>query len=511
MMRSRKHAGTSKPGGSAEGGAASSHEKAGRTSLMGGGSKDILSSKVLAGIIVFVILFGFLFESYESRQGGKSVQTTSVVPGVSLLSPEEDSALESDSDGQIYHVIFSTDCGGYQAWQSYMTFYRAMKIKQPGHVTRIASGCTDEEKVQIEAWFNLHIRHMSQRFHLLLTPNFSAVKDEKGNIVGDYKFFNKPFGLKYFLEKFDLIDYDGAGAFPKTQDAIVILIDPDMSMLRPINKDFTSDANTVISKARKDHIIGRTVEHGKPFAQLYGFQSQFLKLDMEKIGGKDSRLLTTTHEEGRLYYPIGPPYLATVKDMYQIALKWTEFVPRVHEQYPHLLAEMFAASLAAAHLDLKHQLINSLMISDTHTGDSEGWPLIDDIPAKEVCSVGRGDHADLKKYPLPNVVHLCQRYSLGKDWFFGKRKIPHDVYDCANPLFEEPPDNVATMFDYKWPPNAKEKTDLTPQMAKREAFMLCHLTTTLNEAAEYYKRSACGKKANLKKSMKVADLFRGKR
>jgi hypothetical protein len=32
---------------------------------------------------------------------------------------------------------------------------------------------------------------------------------------------------------------------------------------------------------------------------------------------------------------------------------------------------------------------------------------------------------------------------------------------------------LATAFDYKWPPNAK-KTDLTPVMAKREAFMVCH-------------------------------------
>ena len=279
-------------------------------------------------------------------------------------------------------------------------------------------------------------------------------------------------------------------------------------MLRPITKDFTSDRDVIIHKSRLDHIIGRTVEHGKPFAQTYGFASQFLKLDLAQIGGPDSPLLTTTHEEGRLYYPVGPPYVATVSDSYAIALKWSEFVPKVHKQYPHLLAEMFAYSLAAAHLDLKFQLIQSLMISDTHTGDGEGWALIDQMPADQVCQIAR--EADYKTHPLPHVVHLCQRYSVGKEWFFGKRRIPHDVFECPNPLFEEPPDDIALKYDFKWPPNAKDKTDLTPEMVKREAFMICHLTRTINEAAEYYKRSACrgSTKANLNRSMKVADLFK---
>jgi hypothetical protein len=113
---------------------------------------------------------------------------------------------------------------------------------------------------------------------------------------------------------------------------------------------------------------------------------------------------------------------------------------------------------------------------------------------------------DYRKYPLPHVVHFCQRYSLGQDWFFGKKKIPHDVYDCPSPLFEEPPDNLATLYNYKFPPNG-ERTDLTVTQAKREAFMICHLTNVLNEASEYYKRSACVSNANMKRSKKVADLF----
>lgn len=322
-----------------------------------------------------------------------------------------------------------------------------------------------------------------------------------------HQFFNKPHGLKFWLEHSDLLDYDAqTDTFPKTKDQIVILIDPDMSLLRPITKDFTSDEDVIISKTRQQHIIGRTVEQGKPFAQQYGFASQFLKLNLEEIGGPDSRLMQVSNEEGRLYYPVGPPYIATVTDSYEIAKKWSEFVPKVHKQYPHLLAEMFAYSLAAAHLDLKFQIIQSLMISDTHTGAGEGWELIDQLPANEVCQIARD--ADYSKYHFPHVVHMCQRYSVGKEWFFGKRKIPHDVFECPNPLFEEPPDDIALKYDFKWPPNG-QKTELKPDMVQREAFMLCHLTRTMNDAAEYYKRNACGdKKVNLSYDRKVADLFK---
>lgn len=512
MIRSRKAGKSSGDDWEEDGTGSKSHarKRPSLTSEFGGRNVSMISNKAIAGIIAAIIGLGFILEHFSGPPTTKSgiVIPSSVTQGVSLIPPEEDAKLIRDTDGQMYHLIFSTDCGTYQHWQSYLTFFRAMKVRQPGTVTRIASGCTEEEKIVIEAWFKNHVQHMSSRFHLLLTPHFSGVKDADGNIIGDYKFFNKPFGLKYWLEHSDLVDFNN-GEFPKTKDDIVILIDPDMSMMRPITKDFTSDKDVVIAPFRKEHLVGRTVEHGKPFAQTYGFGSQFLKLDLEKIGGKDSRLPSVTQEEGRLYYPVGPPYIGTATDMHAISLKWTEFVPKVHEQYPHLLAEMFAFSLAAAHLDLKFQLIQSLMISDTHTGAGEGWPLIDSVSASDVCKIGK--EVDFKKHPLPHVVHLCQRYSLGKDWFFGKRKIPHDVFDCQNPLFEEPPDDIATIFDYKWPPGAKDQTPLTPEMAQREAFMICHLTRAMNEAADYFKRSACEKAdANLKKTLKVADLFKQK-
>ena len=191
--------------------------------------------------------------------------------------------------------------------------------------------------------------------------------------------------------------------------------------------------------------------------------------------------------------------------MYQISVKWTEFVPKVHAQYPHLLAEMYAFCIAAAHLGLKHQLIDSLMASNPSAG-GEAWPLVDRIPPEEMCEFAK--NADHSRYALPSVIHLCQRYSVGDDWFFGKRKIPHDIYDCDTPLFIEPPNDIATKYDYKHPPNAKERTPLEPRVINQQTFMVCFLTALLNEASTFYKANACAPgKANLEKSRKVADLF----
>jgi hypothetical protein len=40
-----------------------------------------------------------------------------------------------------------------------------------------------------------------------------------------------------------------------------------------------------------------------------------------------------------------------------------KFVPKVFEEYPELLAEMYAYSMAAAHLDLRHFKVNHILLS----------------------------------------------------------------------------------------------------------------------------------------------------
>lgn len=443
----------------------------------------------------------------------------------SLLTPEEDSRLETDSDGIRYHLIFSTDCSPYQHWQSYLVYFTAMLVRQPGHVTRIASGCNPEESKVITEWFQRHIQHMSpRRFHLQLTPHFSSVTNGQGQTTGDYKFFNKPFGLKYWMEHSPQLNFNRNNNdnnketfFPESvHNDIVILIDPDMGLMRPITRDFTHDENTVFTPKRKPRILTRTVGPGKPIAQVYGFGAQWARLNLTKItNSTDSPALKVSLEEGAFYYSVGPPYLATLLDMYQIALKWTEFVPRVYQQHPHLLAEMFGFCIAAAHLKLPHQGISSLMVSDLALNDAEGWPLIDPWPAQQVCTRAQSLVSfSSNMTQIPNVVHMCQRYGLGSQWFFSKHAIPEAfIYDCQAPLFEEPPPDVATLYNFKQLPPVLEIKPLSPSEAHRMAFMLCYLFRLLNEAATFYKQNACSSEQlpNLQKTMNLADFVKDRK
>lgn len=406
------------------------------------------------------------------------------------LSIYEDPSLVAN-DRRKYHLIFSTDCSEFQHWQSYLLFHSALKVKQPGTITRIASGCSDNESKAARDWHDSHIKSiMGENFILHLTPHFSGVKDSEGNTVGDYKFFNKPFGLKHWLEHGIGFETSGDETHLNNEDDVVILIDPDMILLRPITGDFSNDRNVVIGERHKKN-RKLTVQHGAPFAQKYGFGAQWRNLNIHEIAGADSPAKLVNQQDGGTFYPVGPPYLATVRDMYAIAKRWTEFVPKVHKEYPHLLAEMFAFCIAAAHLELPHQIIDSLMVSNVGVG-GEGWPMVDNFPKENLCELAR--NVDHKKYAVPSVIHFCQRYTVG-NWFFSKRKMKKDFFTCESPLMEEPPNNIVAKSDFKLPPGG-EKKELNTKMSKREGFMVCGILGALNDAGRFFKDNSCNGEGN---------------
>lgn len=419
--------------------------------------------------------------------------------------------IASPATNATLHIIFSTDCGTFQHWQSYLFFHAALKVKQPGYVTRIASGCADQDLKDEKAWHEQHIQSkMSDRFRIHFTPRFSGVKDEKtGEVKGDYKFFNKPFGLKHFLENNELLGFDVDGQSGSTGNTemghpndIIILTDPDFLLLRPLTDDFSNERETLVGQRRKTAYQNKEshfVTHGSPYAQTYGLGTQWRKFDLDAIAGPDSPAKDVDQAEGGVYYPAGPPYIGTVGDMYKISLSWSEFAPRVHEQYPHLLAEMYAYCIAAAHLRLPHMLIDSMMISAAGIG-GEGWKFIKDIPAAEVCTFAANpDHG---VHPLPSVIHYCQHYGVDK-YFWSKRKVPHGIFTCEHPLLVEPPADLGSGKYLEVIPKGKtesEKKVLTAEKEKMEAFMVCALTSATNDAMVTFKKTHCEDGGNVEKT-----------
>jgi len=395
-------------------------------------------------------------------------------------------APEFDSDGSTrMHVVFSTDCSAYQHWQSYALFYSAMKVGQPGKVTRIASGCSDVDAVEAKQWHQNHIHSkMSQNFQLHLTPDFSSLKTSDSKRPERYSYFNKPFGLLHWMQHGEDMGVDPDTNKLLDENIVIILIDPDMLLLRPFSADFSAKQETIF-RVEDEKWVTR-VQHGKPFSAKYGFRTEWMALNLTEIAGNTSPALEVTKKDGEDHYMVGPPYLATGRDMYAIAEKWVEFAPKVHKQYPRLLAEMFAYCIAAAHLKLPHKLVKSLMISDYGCPPSEGWSFIDRLTAETVCNIA--SNPNHRKDPVPNVIHYCQSYNVG-EWFFSKRSFKNNFFSCESPLLEDPPANLGERTYIMTGDGTK--SDFEEKHSKREAFMICGIISLLNGAANFFKSTSC--------------------
>lgn len=91
-----------------------------------------------------------IIASKESDHGIKSLEENMIKMQGFL--PSDDESLEQDEGGRIMYTVFSTDCGAFQHWQSYLLFFSAMRIRQPGFITRIASGCSDDQINEAKEW-----------------------------------------------------------------------------------------------------------------------------------------------------------------------------------------------------------------------------------------------------------------------------------------------------------------------------------------------------------------------
>lgn len=117
----------------------------------------------------------------DNMEGGGSASSSSgVVADFPYSVGNSPNNEDYDIEKQEYHVIFSTGCSDKQHWQSYMLFYSMVTSEQTGQVTRIASGCSEEETKQLEIIHREQIEPMGMdmpykgrsRFNLHMTPEF---------------------------------------------------------------------------------------------------------------------------------------------------------------------------------------------------------------------------------------------------------------------------------------------------------------------------------------------------
>jgi hypothetical protein len=234
---------------------------------------------------------------------GTSIATDAVVTAQTNVAPTTPATTRKTSGtGSIgvgsdvnYHIIFSTSCSTFQDWQSYVFFHQALVSGQPGTVTRIVSGCEEEDELKARQVFQEQIEPMAPgRFKIHFTPDYATVK--KGV---KFTYFNKPFGTKHWLE-----NAMGHPGNPLDEDAIVVLMDPDQLIMRPfVNNDFSNERWVHLREGAQPRT---RIDHGFPMGQLYGFGLQWkTKVNMTHISPNEpSPVDELTAQESREGYAV---------------------------------------------------------------------------------------------------------------------------------------------------------------------------------------------------------------
>jgi len=408
-------------------------------------------------------------------------------------SPKPPDTTRSQRNQSDVHVVFSTDCSAYQNWQSQVLFYSAEMVGHMGPITRIASGCSDGEMPSLRQVVR---RWYWARVHF--TPKFS--KDEKTG--REYAFYNKPRGILHWL----------AHGSPEAE--VVALIDPDQFFLVPLDIRLASAPNLLVTNPVKRSALPDKVKQGFPAAQFYGLGDKWITFKRDYICGADSPCLKATKSEAWKYYSVGPPYILHIADWKRLARSWVNFVPKVYEEYPHLLAEMYAYCLAAAHEDLPHTRVDHFMVSNVGSY-GEGWPHIDGLPFlacdKHAFSWQRsGSNGPGPSYfasmptavRLPTFLHACQSYK-AQTYRFSKRAVPKSLFDSCESSFLRPigPEHVIEPgverhvynLTHAQLKRRKTKEEHTVLRLRRDAFMTCTATRIVNEALRRHKARFCSK------------------
>ena len=259
---------------------------------------------------------------------------------------------ESDGDPDNWlHIVFSTDCSFFQDWQTLLVFHSAMRVGQKGKITRIASGCKLAKQVEL---LRLYAKLFPQ-YSIHFTPDYKY--DETTN--KKYDFYNKPFGVKHWLEN----------AVPPIPSGVVVaLIDPDFIFLRPLVTKVAGHPSNIFQAGFNfgTNTVPIKVAAGVAVAQKYGLGAPWTNQDNRNfnkyaICGDGSPCLNVTAQSGDefyrfvcwatfiylytvknsfsvnvYYFSVGPPYLLDRDDLARLTLTWTKFVPRFSSFYSNI-------------------------------------------------------------------------------------------------------------------------------------------------------------------------------
>jgi len=394
--------------------------------------------------------------------------------------PQIPAGASHPDDGKL-HVIFSSGCNYFQHWQSELLLATAKLVGQRGRITRIVSGCHDRTAEKIrhthqtfpEGRNDLLVpmaklnRSINENFGLYITPSFDGARD--------FPWINKPSSIEYFMQH-------ARPELDRMGETVIAILDPDFLFLRPLSQSDTDPANIITSRGQeKDPEANKPldwVKLGRPVAQRYGLEGGWVHMFGDKlvdiVGDSSSPALTWTSREAAQHTSVGPPLMLHVDDLTKLSKLWAKYMRPVLEHEKDILADMWAYSIASAHLGLKHTTLDQYMVS-TSGRSGQAYPFIDvkDLSCRNPLSTPANR--------LPVFIHMASNFKAPDrykgPWMFHKGHVPADILECDSPLIIQPPDDLWRMTD--------------EPKAKQNAWILCHAIYYLNHVASLYKEKFC--------------------
>jgi cyclophilin family peptidyl-prolyl cis-trans isomerase len=288
------------------------------------------------------------------------------------------------------HIIFTTDCGRYQMWQTMVLVNTAKLAKQVGHITQIVSGCEGDRSKEA-----MHERLADDTFHVHFAPTYVPPTEDK------YPPYNRPNGIQHWLHH----------SKRRIVESVIAVIDPDQLFVMPLevnrHREFNASGMLYSGKLPLSEVNDIVVE-GHAVAQQYGLGDGWIKWDRAKICGSESACTKVTSAEAWEHYSIGPPWIMHRNDLVKVAEQWASFLPEVRRQYHELLAEQYTYSLASAHHSLPSIRLDHYMVSGVD-GWGEGWEWVDKMEGDVCESEGKLPAGQ----QVPTFIHHCQNYNAG--------------------------------------------------------------------------------------------------
>ncbi|CEG46306.1 uncharacterized protein PHALS_02714 [Plasmopara halstedii] len=393
------------------------------------------------------------------------------------------------------HFVFTTSCEPSQDWQSEALAQSFARVGQQGTLTRIVSGCSDDALKNLlrrtkKSSPHLQI-HVTRDFRSL--PIFKEAGNEKENAStpDDYTPYNKPFGLRDWLES----------ANPPVREEIIVILDPDFLFIREFavntggrvtsahdvdSGDYERDAEVieglrqykrffVYSGSRSN--VRDTVVDGVAVAQRW---SEYLGTTaFDNSSDICPECANVTKRDATEFFAVGPPYAITRRDLAQFIDDYCNMTVSKRDQMnrEHWMSEMLGYSLAAAKHNVKHTTFDNLALgnkADDYTGFVN---LLKGNPCEDpILPLTQGE--------VPPLLHGCHSYESDDDrglkWIFYKQLMPNNLFACDSWLLASPPSSVWTL--------AKRSRDERNML---EAYGLCTSIKVFNQALVDFKSKMC--------------------